>query len=163
MKISSVQLGSIGSTYPASLGAPSSLNPANYDPADTNQDGFVSAVERRAYALKHPQAAAIRNADSTTISSFAYHDPRDGNEDGSVSPMEKANYARTHPSQASDSPFAHYEPEDTNRDGLVSPLEKSLYALKHPASVQGAAAGYTAQGTMASHEASSRHLFDVYA
>jgi hypothetical protein len=35
------------------------ISSAYLDPRDTNQDGFVSPAEARAYALKHPFADAL--------------------------------------------------------------------------------------------------------
>lgn len=35
------------------------VSSAYYDPKDTNQDGFVSPAETRAYALKHPFAETL--------------------------------------------------------------------------------------------------------
>lgn len=160
MQIGSVQLGSIKATYPASLGAASPLKQASFDPADTNQDGVVSAVEKLAYEQAHPQAYGVRKSSSDATSAFAHYDPMDSNKDGAVAQMERVSYALTHPSASTGSPYAHYDPADTDKDGIVSPMEKLQYALKHPEAAQ---ADYTAQGTLSAPETAFRKLLDIYA
>lgn len=52
----------IGGIQGSPMGAaalPTRVSSAYYDPKDTNQDGFVSPAEARAYALKHPFAEAL--------------------------------------------------------------------------------------------------------
>jgi len=46
------------------------LKAASYDPADTNQDGIVSAAEALAYSLKHPEAAQA-SANATPVNAYS--------------------------------------------------------------------------------------------
>jgi len=75
----------IGGIQGSSMGAasiPGKVSSAYVDPKDTNQDGFVSPAEARAYALKHPFAEALSRmkADlaATPKPAVAHERPYDG-------------------------------------------------------------------------------------
>jgi len=192
MQIGSVQQGSLGLAYPASLGAvnPMAVDATYYDPRDTNRDGIISAVEARAYALTHPQALASAGAVSSAsalrskASIQGYLDPKDLNRDGSVSLVEENTYALAHPqastprvtepSSAEKTSSVAYDPRDTDQDGIVSPAEDYLYALEHPylasqkpgeggEGSQVRVTGYNAQGMLSSSAASLESSLDIYA
>ncbi len=46
------------------------VNAASFDPADTNQDGIVSAAEALAYSLTHPEAAKT-SANTTPVNAYS--------------------------------------------------------------------------------------------
>jgi hypothetical protein len=68
MQIGSIQGGSANLTIqqaqPAKAAKASPL--AYYDPADTNQDGVVSAAEALAYSLEHPELAILKAANAAS-------------------------------------------------------------------------------------------------
>jgi len=72
--------GILGSSSSVALAVPKASSVAYYDPADTNQDGVVSAAEEIAYTLAHPELATQTSpANASSLTQY--------NQNGAVSPL----------------------------------------------------------------------------
>lgn len=68
MQIGGIQGGSANlASRPTSAAKATKSSPAYTDPADTNQDGFVSAGESLTYSLKHPKVGSLPKAANPVV------------------------------------------------------------------------------------------------